>query len=281
MFHAGYVTLSLIQHMVPTTALCKAPCDFNVLGISHRMVNGEQSFEKNVKKAKRQRIIKVRSPKKLKLRVNEKAGRDLVEEIVSVVKKGTEAKKSEAETEVEIAVEIERGERAEVKRGGAAVGTEGAEVRADEAGVVIGIGEGAQGNEDVAEVEIEIDGAGAGIEVDVAEVRIETESGEGVAAEAEVVTGKDEAEVATGKDEAEVVTGKDKAEVVNAVVVEADLVVKVVRKATETVSNQTGQKRRWSKAEKGKITGKRRGKVAVRRWSMVVRRCMERWKIKR
>ena len=153
---------------------------------------------KNVKRAKRQKRIKVRSREVVKLRVGMTAGRDPAEEIVSVVGKETAVKKERIEIVAGIDVGIETGEGAEVRVEEVAVVTGEAEVRVDEAGAVIDTDEEVHGTDAVAEVENEAEEAEAGKE-DVAAVEIETgtetENGEGAAAEVEAVTRRNAVEV--------------------------------------------------------------------------------------
>lgn len=144
---------------------------------------------KSKKKALRQRKIKVRSPKLVKLRVGEEAGRVLDEEIVSVVGIEIAAESGKVEIVVVTVVVIERGEGAEAKK-------EEVVAEVGEAEVVTETGVGVRGIEDVVGAEIE-----AEIEVDEAEVEgrgeagVGTETGIAEGAEAAVVTEKDVAAV--------------------------------------------------------------------------------------
>ena len=99
----------------------------------------------------------------VELRVGVTAGRDPVEENVSVVGKEIAVEKGGIEIVVGIVVGTETGEEAVVGREGVAVGTEEAEVKVGEAGVVIGIGEGIQGMYDAVEVESDAGGQEAEI----------------------------------------------------------------------------------------------------------------------
>ena len=202
------------------------------------MANGERSFVKNATRLEDQKIRKVRSPKVVKMRVGMTAGRDPVEEKVSVVEivaekeiaveRGIVVEKEGIEIVVGIAVEIETGEGAEVGRDEVAVVTEEAEVRIGEAGVATGIDEGRQGIHDGVEVEIGVGEPGVGIG-DVAGAEIETEEGK----ETESV---EEAIVGAGVVKAEGVVG-----VVTDAVVEVGLIAIETDEVTGTVRTQIGQ----------------------------------------
>lgn len=168
------------------------------------MVNGGQRFVKNVRRSEDQRILKVRNPKVVKLRVGVTAGRDPVDEKVSVV--GNEIAVENERIEIvagnDVGKEtgggaVVRRKEAAVRRKEAAVGREEAEVRGGEAEAVIGISEGIQEMCDVAEVESDAEerGVGRGDVVVVekgagTEIETEIETVEGAIAEVEAVRGK-------------------------------------------------------------------------------------------